>query len=374
MVESNAVSAQTGGKGLMSIFPMLYELLAGISVLLLLIVIAMVILDILLFALSEAYQGLKTTRSNFNMIYNDSNEYKLLQYASQYLSEEPYRVYAQKNILNLAMACVGFAIIVLGFQVGIFTVLKIRAISTGIPYNEDLGTDRITKSFGILGTVFIGGLILLAIFNSMFAKTYQKRAQNVKSELSEIDRHIYDNMVKDAALLSALSNHNMQLTMTIIGRYAKNAKSTKSYTDLHKIFFTMSLFNYFDSLSPVTSDSRPDVMNLFDVNTLNKKSAMPHTLFYYKTNNRVENVFDGKLQEAFVKAVGNDYTQQDVTNIQSNVINMLDTLNSKLGVLKKPGNIKKWFAIFNVVYLAAALVIAGVLYMLFKANKQNITQ
>lgn len=370
-------SESKNGTGLMTIFPLLYEILAALSVILLLLVIVMVVLDIVMYGLNEAVQSIKTTRNNFNLIYNDSNEFQLLQYASQYLSEEPYRVYTQKNILNLAMAMVGFAIMVFGFQFGIFLVLKIRAISTGVPYTEDLKMDRIKRSFSILGAVFVGGLILLAIFKTFFAKNYQKRAQTVKTELAKIDKNIYDNMVKDAGFLSALSNHNMHLAMTIVAKYAKNAKSTKNFMELYKLFYTMSVFNYFDSLSPMSSDSRPDVMKLFDVNNLTKKTASPHTLFYFKTNNRVENVFDGKLENDF-KAVVSDFSPDEITNIRSNVSNMLDTLNTSLSALKEPGSIKTRFLVFNIMYLAVAASIAFLLYLMFKhygmlPGKTNIT-
>lgn len=365
----------TNKGGLMSIFPLIYGLMAALSVALFLIVIALVAIDILAFALSETLQKIKTTKRNFNLIYSDSNEYRLLDYASSYLTEEPYRVYTQKSLLNLSLAIVGFAIIVAGFQLGIFLVLKIRAISTGIPFTEDLGIMRIAKSFGIMGGVFIGGLILLAIFKVYFTKAYQKRAQNIKTELSEIDKIIFSNMLKDTAFLTAIANHNMQLTFSIMDGYIRNAKSTTNFAELDKLFFTLSLFNYFDSLSPVTSESRPIVMNLFNANNLSKKSVTPNSLFYYQGSNTVPNAFSTLKSDITTrfgpKSNGQAglLTEQDLTNIESRVSVLIDNLNMNLMKLKKPGKLRAQFIIFNIVYLIAGILIAGLLYMLFAKLK-----
>lgn len=368
---SNVVGKKSSG--LMSIFPLVYEIIAAISVVLLLVVVVMVLLDVVMFGFVEVVQSIKTMRNNYSLTYNESNEYRLLQYASAYLTEEPYRVYAQRNLLNLAMAVVGFAIIVLGFQLGIFMILKIRAIATGIPYDEDLKFDRIKKSLGILGTVFVGGLILLAIFKTLFTKNYQKRAQHTRANLSEIDKFVFDNLVKDAGLLSALTNHNMPLTKSIVERYARNAVQSKSYSELHKVFFTMSLFNYFDSLAPLASESRADIMTLFTIEALTKKTVVPHALFFYKVSNRVENAFD----ESFIPS---DIPANEKQAVNNSVENLIGTLNAKLTSLKEPGKIRFRFLIFSIVYLMVALRIALFLYVMFKnygvlpnGNKTNTT-
>lgn len=360
------------GGGLMNIFPLIYDLMAMLSVGLFMLVIVLVLLDIIMFAFAETIQKIKTSKRNYSLTFNDTNEYRLLAYASTYLSDEPYRVYTQKSLLNLSLAIVGFAIIVLGFQLGIFLVLKVRAISTGIPYTEELGIPRIRKSFGMMMCVLIGGLILLAVFKTYFTKTYQKRAQIIKAELAEIDATIFSNTLKDSALLTALTHHNMDLTYNIMERYVRNAKSTSNYVELQKLFFTMSLFNYFDSLSPLASESRQNVMSLFNVNNLSKKSVTPHSLFYYQGTNALENAFTTLKTDIVAKfgASGkNLLSDNELKNLESNVSVLIDGLNTNLLKLKKPGKLRTQFIIFNFVYLIVAILFAALLYFLFAKFK-----
>lgn len=358
------------GGGLMNIFPLIYDLMAALSVALFILVILLVLFDILVFATKETLQKIKTTTKNYNFILNDSNEYQLLQYASSYLSEEPYLVYTQKSLLNLSLAIVGFAVIVFGFQLGIFIILKIRAIATSVPFEEKLGIARITKSFMLLGCVLIGGLILLAVFKTYFTKAYQRQAQAVKTEFSQIDNTIFSNTLKDGALLTALTHHNMHLVYQIIERYIRNAKSTSNFTELEKLFFTMSLFNYFDSLSPVASESRAQVMSLFNASNLSKKSVTPHSLFYYQGTNSITNAFS-TLKAEITQRFSSLLTAEELQNLESKVAVLIDGLNVNLLNLKKPGKLRSKFVIYNFVYLIVACLFAGLLYFLFAKQKEK---
>lgn len=346
--------------GLMSIFPFLYKLLAAVAVLLFVLALLMSIVDLLSFSVTEIIQKVKTTRPNYSYVIDDANEYKLLDYSSTYLTNEPYLVYLQNKVHNMAISVVGFAMIVFAFQVGIFLVLKIRAAVYKDPYDDSMKFDSIASSFVVLAIVFVGGIILTAVYKSFFQKTYQKAAIIVKQELRAIDTMIKNGMTTNAAFLGALRTHNMPIIYRIFKEYASNAKTTNNYKDLQSLFFTMSVFNYFDSISPAGSDSRTESMKLFSGNP---KDIQPHALFFYQGTNNISNVFD-----IITKSANGQY-RTEFSNIDPNKMIELSTqlddtikeLNHALLKLKKPTKMKIDFLIYIIMYIIVAVAIFGVL-------------
>lgn len=369
---SEALCVPDAGSGLMSVFVIIYRVLAALSLVLFITAVVMVFIDLAAYGVTEMIQKSKLG-NNYSIIIESSHEYKLLAYAKKYLTEEPYRVYAQNSIINLALSVVGLAIIIAGFQIGIFAVLKIRAQINNITYKDDMQIDQLGKSFGILGIVAVGCFVLLGIYKSLFIKGYQKKANAVQNELMLIDKEIQSGLTKDVSFLNALTTHNMNLINRIMQQYVTNAAATNNTAELEKLFFTMSLFNYFDSISPVTSDSRPDVMQLFSTTQVNNSGPKPHTLFFFEGTNLVSNIFyqwtenpnrkelnDPKYKEAF-SAIADK-----MDAIGSNVNTKIQVLNDNLSKLKQPSKIKSAFLFFTVAYLVAAFFMTVVIIYVLK--------
>ncbi len=360
--DSSAPTKSTDDGGLMSIFPFIYKLLAAIAVLLFVISILLSLTDLLTFSVVEIIQKIKTVQPNYSYLVDDSNEYKLLEYSSKYLSSEPYLVYTQNTVLNMAISVVGFAIILFAIQLGIFLILKIRAAIYNNEYKDTMQYDNIIASFSILAVVFLGGVILNAVYKSLFRDAYQKAAITISQELKALDTQIRNGLTKNAAFIGALQNHNMPMIYNIFKEYAANAKSTNNYSELQKLFFTMSVFNYFDSIAPAGSDARNSAMALFDVSA--NKDVQPHALFFYQGTNSISSVFDVVTHDA----TGTYRTE--FANLESakmlELSSLLDTsiksVNDALLKLKQPSKLKIKFLFYILMYILLASLIIGALW------------
>lgn len=360
--------------GLMSIFPFIYKLLAGIAVLLFAISILLSFTDLLTFSVVEIIQKIKTAQPNYSYQVDKSNEFQLLEYSSKYLSTEPYLVYTQNTVLNMAISVVGFAMILFAFQVGIFLVLKIRAAVYDSSYNDRMDFDNITTSFAVLAIIFLGGVILTAVYKSLFRDAYQKAASTVQKELQNIDTLIRNNLTKNAAFIAALQNHNMPMVYNIFKQYAANAKSTNNYTELQNLFFTMSVFNYFDSIAPAGSDARIQAMALFDASAA--KDLQPHALFFYQGTNSIRNVFDIVTHDT-AGSYRTEFANLEPTKmleLSSTLDTNIKTVNDALLKLKRPTKLKIQFLFYILVYLIIACGIMWALWYGFNYMKNRQTQ
>lgn len=360
---TQAESTATAREGLMAIFPFLYKILAGISLLLFGIALLLSLTDLFAFSLAETIQKIKTTQPNYSFVIEDTNEYKLLDYSSKYLTSEPYLIYTQNNVLNMSMTVVGFALIVFAFQLGIFVVLKIRAAIYQESYGDSLDLGSMTNSFMVLGVLFLGGVVLSAIYKSFFQKAYQSAASNMMKDLQEIDRNIRNGLTKNAAFIGALKNHNMPMVYRILKEYAANAKTTNNFTDLQNLLFTMSIFNYFDSITPEGSDARKHVMSLFGTDDASKQ-VRPHALFFYQGTNSITNVFDAIAKDSKGAYVPEFASLQPskMLDLSSSLDARIQALNDALLKLKSPSKLKIKFVMYLVMCLVAA---AGVLALLW---------
>lgn len=356
-------------EGVMAVFPFLYKMLAWGALLMFGLAIMLSSIDLFKFVAVETTQKIKTIRANYNFQVDDSNEYKLLDYASKYLTSEPYLVYLQQDVLNLAMSLVGCAIVLFAFQMVVFLILKIRAAVNQQNYGDQINFEEMKMSFMILGIVFVGGIIMVSIYKTFFQKAYQNVAANIKQEFSGIDATIKNGLTRNMAFISALKNHNMPLVYQIFGQYAANAKTTNNYTEIQNLFFTMSVFNYFDSMSPASSDARKQAMELF---SSDNKNVLPHTLFFYQGNNNITNVFHSLVKDenhAYRPEFGH-LGSAKMLELASQTETIIKDVNDALLKLKKPTPLKFTFLIYIMIYhIVAAGIFGAMIWMLYKTNR-----
>jgi hypothetical protein len=304
-------------------FIMIYRITSVFAAGLFIIITIIAIMDIIAYIIGELRQKLRVSLDP-NFLNAKTTDIQSLEYVKNDADDEPFSIFLEQKLVMGIFIIVATSITLLGLQLGIFFGMKLYFIVKKREFNETL--DIPFTYIGLLLLCYLGAVILSSIYKSDFIKNTQSKMKNVRGQLRETKRFIYDSMIADNQFLSALKADDMDTMLTIMQRNANNAMT------LQKMLFTYNIYLYYTS-QITESDPNWDVMNsMFTPLTIQRQSVDPTLLFQYKRPVFVPNLYPtlrDRLKSSFVGRNGKYDASIERAFLRNFGINMR-TLNKKL--------------------------------------------
>jgi len=277
---SSFVNEEEKKKGLLAAFMLVYDILAIIGVILIVLYFILTVIDIFIYIGNELKQKQKLIFDP-NLFNKDTSEFKTLHYNTNVLSDEPYNIYLEQTIVKQMYRIFGLFMLTFGIQMGSYLAFKVLAILKNQEFTEKIDIPR--KNLTIMIVLFLAALILSSTYKSEFLNKLQPELKLSQSNITYLKNYIYNNMTTNIEFLDALTTNDVTEMYRIMN------KQTTQYS-LMKMIFTLSLYNYFKSNVSENEEEFEEIRKIFTIREIKLQQIDPIKYFYYKQNVFIPNM------------------------------------------------------------------------------------
>lgn len=279
--------------GFNSSFGSIYKVLALLSVLLLVAFAAMSLADAVGYGVRASKQAARQ-----GLLTGETLEAQALAYDGNG-KEEPFHVYASRDVLARIFDLVVAALIVLGLHFGLFFAFKVYATYKHLEFNDR--ADPPMGSLMTLGMAFVSAVALSAVYRGAFAKDARGAVHGVRGRMQKLKDVVYANLYADEAFLAAMRRDDMgEVVRLMRDKVARDRGRGRSANDtqLCKMFFTLNLFTFLRTEVPESDAAFDEMTAMFTVAGVRKKAVDPSLFVRFKRPAYVPNLYPS-MRETF---------------------------------------------------------------------------
>jgi len=353
-----AAAAIISPKGLSAAFNVLYDILALIGAVLVVVFFLLSVSDLVVYLLNEIKQK-KFLIFDPNLFNQDTSEYKALKYNSNDTKSEPYNIYLEQNLIKQMYRVVGLFFVVIGLQIGSFLAFKLLASLKNQEFDESLEKP---KNISVIVTVLTAGLVLSAYYKQKFLNTIQPVFKGTQNKMTNMKDYIYNHMTTNVEFLEALLSNNVSVLIETM------AKQQTAYS-LSKMLFTFSLYNYFKTNVPESDEETEEIRSIFTIQQIRTQTVDPIKYFYYRQNIFIPNMYV-TLKNSLINKncpvfrTNNVFNEEKESNFRILMNSQVLELNrGLLQLLKLPKRKRQLFLYLLMILLISSIFVIALMVM-----------